>query len=361
MRSLKAVTQPDLKTRGVAYWQAALAAAGHGVPEDRLYRHHGRQAACGRCRHRQEMRRVLPMAACSTSTGGTPPTTSGRSPSCSRRPSTRTRCSSAGPARTGPTRKPLPAPCSPSMPRPARLKWTFDALPPEVARKTGTANVWASMSVDPEHGILYLPVSLAEPEFLRRQPHGKAAAGDLGHRARRRYRQAALEPPDRASRHLGLRHQLAAGAGRYQEGRQDDSGAGAIEQDGHLLRAQPADRRADLSDRGTKPVPQTDVAGEQSSPTQPYAATPEPTVPDRFPGIFELADIASFGECSRTFKQLRYDGRYTPPSLQGSLALSVHGRRRRMGRRRGRSAQRNLCRQQLLRGADLQTAQARRL
>ena len=67
-------------------------------------------------------------------------------------------------------------------------------------------------------------------------------------------------------------------------------------------------------------VPQSDVAGEQSSPTQPYAAIPEPTVPDRFPGISKLADIASFGECSRTFNQLRYDGRYTPPSLQGSLA-----------------------------------------
>jgi quinoprotein glucose dehydrogenase len=69
-----------------------------------------------------------------------------------------------------------------------------------------------------------------------------------------------------------------------------------------------------------RPVPQSDVPGEQSSPTQPYAATPEPTMPDRFPGIFELADIASFGECSRNFERLRYDGRYTPPSQRGTLA-----------------------------------------
>ena len=67
-------------------------------------------------------------------------------------------------------------------------------------------------------------------------------------------------------------------------------------------------------------VPQSDVAGEQSSPTQPYAATPEPTVPDRFPGISKLADIASFGQCSRILEKLRYEGRYTPPSLQGTLA-----------------------------------------
>ena len=37
---LKALTQPDLKTRGVAYWQAAHRSRA-AVPEDRLRRHHG--------------------------------------------------------------------------------------------------------------------------------------------------------------------------------------------------------------------------------------------------------------------------------------------------------------------------------
>ena len=46
-----------------------------------------------------------------------------------------------------------------------RLKWTFDALPPDLAKTTGTSNVWASMSIDPEHGILYLPVSSPSPNF----------------------------------------------------------------------------------------------------------------------------------------------------------------------------------------------------
>ena len=43
-------------------------------------------------------------------------------------------------------------------------------------------------------------------------------------------------------------------------------------------------------------------------------------MPDQFPGISWLADIASGGYCSRTIAGLRYDGRYTPPSLQGTLA-----------------------------------------
>ena len=33
-------------------------------------------------------------------------------------------------------------------------------------------------------------------------------------------------------------------------------------------------------------VPQSDVPGEQSSPTQPYAPIPPPTVPDRLPGVY---------------------------------------------------------------------------
>ena len=39
-----------------------------------------------------------------------------------------------------------------------------------------------------------------------------------------------------------------------------------------------------------------------------------------FPGISTIADIASFGQCSRIYKGLRDDGRYTPPSLKGTLA-----------------------------------------
>ena len=33
----------------------------------------------------------------------------------------------------------------------------------------------------------------------------------------------------------------------------------------------------------------------------------------------QLADIASFGYCSRKAAKLRYDGRFTPPSLKASL------------------------------------------
>ncbi len=57
---LEALTQPDLKNRGVAYWQADAIEGRRAVPEARLYRHHGREAAFGRCRYRQGLRRFRP-------------------------------------------------------------------------------------------------------------------------------------------------------------------------------------------------------------------------------------------------------------------------------------------------------------
>ena len=243
--------------------------------------------------------------------------------------------------------------------RTGKLKWTFDALPPQIGRnKTGTANVWAGMSVDPEKTSSFCR-SLRRARIIMAATARRHAAGDLGDGGQCRYRQGAVEPPARASRHLGLRHQFRADAGRHPQGRPDHSGAGAVQQDGILLRAQPPDRRADLSDRG-KPVPPSDVPGEQSSPTQPYAPTPEPTVPDRFPGISNsptspasanaAASSSAFATTDVTRRRVcaaRSPIRRPPAAWNGAAARSTR--------------QRDLCRQQLLRGADLQTARTQGL
>ena len=49
--------------------------------------------------------------------------------------------------------------------RTGALKWTFHVLPPDIAAKSGTANVWASMSVDADRQLLYIPVSSPSPNF----------------------------------------------------------------------------------------------------------------------------------------------------------------------------------------------------
>src|SRR5262249_26029218 len=57
--------------------------------------------------------------------------------------------------------------------RTGALRWQFNAIPAEVVAKTGTSNVWASMSVDDERQILYIPVSPPSPAFF-----GGARPGD---------------------------------------------------------------------------------------------------------------------------------------------------------------------------------------
>ena len=74
------------------------------------------------------------------------------------------------------------------------------------------------------------------------------------------------------------------------------------------------------------PVPQTDVPGERTSPTQPRPVKPEPfsTQTITEDDVWGLT-FWDKGKCLEDFKSLRYDGLYTPPSLQGSLILPSTG------------------------------------
>jgi len=71
-----------------------------------------------------------------------------------------------------------------------------------------------------------------------------------------------------------------------------------------------------------RPVPQSDVPGEVTSPTQPFPVAPPPLVPQRF-----SADDA-FGinpvdrdTCQKWIRSFRNEGIFTPPSLQGTLVI----------------------------------------
>ena len=84
-------------------------------------------------------------------------------------------------------------------------------------------------------------------------------------------------------------------------------------------------------------------------------------MPEQFPGISMLADIASFGYCSRTLAGLRDEGRFTPPSLKGSLAFPATAGGVEWGGGAVDPTDQHLCRQQLAGRPDLQAAAARRL
>ncbi len=202
--------------------------------------------------------------------------------------------------------------------RTGALKWTFNALPPEVAPRTGTANVWASMSIDPENNLLFLPVSSPSPNYY---------GGDRKEALPLVTAVVALNPDTGAvvwSRQL-VHHDLwdydtnsAPVLVDIQRGGKTVPALVQSTKQGFIyvlnrLTGEP------IYPIEETPVPRSDVAGEQSAPTQPETTTPVPTVASEWPGVSTIADIASFGYCSREANRLRNDGRFTPPSLQGTL------------------------------------------
>jgi quinoprotein glucose dehydrogenase len=203
--------------------------------------------------------------------------------------------------------------------RTGRLKWTFHSIPDAISRKIGTANVWASMSVDPVAGIVYMPVSSPEPNFYGGDRKGpipyatSVTAVDIGTGRVIWSRQLVHHDlwdfdTDSAPVLVDIRKD-----GRVIPGLVEASKQGFL----YVLNRLTGEPIYPMVERR---VPASDVPGEQASPTQPFVDTPEPTVGDHFPGISAIADAASFGWCSRTYRSLRDDGRFTPPSIRGSIS-----------------------------------------
>ena len=203
--------------------------------------------------------------------------------------------------------------------RTGKLKWTFDPIPADVQDQTGTANVWAGISVDPETGLAFLPVSSPSPNYY---------GGD-------RLKEMPLVTATVA---------VNAETGEVKWSRQlihhdiwdlDINSAPTlvdIHKDGQTVPALVQANKMGLMvvlNRNTgepiypiveKAYPASDVPGEVASPTQPFVPYPAPLVAEQMPPVSTLADIASFGQCSRWKARIRDEGRYTPPSLRGSIA-----------------------------------------
>ncbi|MCG7599340.1 pyrroloquinoline quinone-dependent dehydrogenase [Halomonas sp. McH1-25] len=204
--------------------------------------------------------------------------------------------------------------------RSGELKWMFHALPEEVIQRTGTANVWASMSVDPETGLVYIPVSSPSPNYYG------------GNRTEELPLATSVTALDAETGRVVWSRQLV-----HHDIWDYDTDAPPtlvdIEKDGETIPALVQTSKQGflyVLNRETgepiypieeREVPASDIEGEQAAPTQPYVPTPEPVIPDEWPGVSTLADIVSFGECSRRAEQYRYEGKFTPPSLEGSIAF----------------------------------------
>lgn len=203
--------------------------------------------------------------------------------------------------------------------RTGALKWKFYSIDPDYPGKTGTANIWTAMSVDEKNGLVYLPVSSPSPDFYggdRKDPIPYATSvtalnGDTG----------AVVWSRQLVHHDIWDYDINA-APTLVDIPKDGGTVPALVQTSKMgmmfvLNRLTGEPIFPIEER---PVPASDVAGEQASPTQPFPTLPKPLTADHWPGVFGLADVASFGWCSRKAAELRNDGRYTPASLQGTLA-----------------------------------------
>jgi quinoprotein glucose dehydrogenase len=217
--------------------------------------------------------------------------------------------------------------------RSGKLRWAWNPIPqdpkdpawknwePEDARVEGAANAWPPISVDPDNELVFLPVGSASPDY-----YGGFRRG----------------PGPYADSLVALHAKTGGLAWYFQTTHHDlwdyDNPAQpvlcTIHKDGMVIPAvvQPT-KRGELFvfNRITgeplfpiveKPVPQSDVPGEETSPTQPFPELPPPLVPQSLTAADAYGEFYFDGkQCRARMEKLRNEGMFTPPSIQGSLQV----------------------------------------
>ncbi|MFQ5745339.1 MAG: PQQ-binding-like beta-propeller repeat protein, partial [Acidobacteriota bacterium] len=215
--------------------------------------------------------------------------------------------------------------------RSGEMRWAWDPVTPEYRERhpkappdgaeffLGTPNVWGMMSADTERDLLFLPTGNSSPDYYG------------GHRD---------GIDEYASSVVALHASTGAVVWYFQTVHHDlwDYDVAAqptlttVVRDGQELPAVVQTTKMGLifvlhRETGEpifpveeRPVPQDGVAGEVLSPTQPFPVQPPALVPhalspDRAWGLTPWQR----SECRELIESLRFDGIYTPPSLQGSI------------------------------------------
>ena len=215
--------------------------------------------------------------------------------------------------------------------RSGKQLWSWDPIPtsadeatrrgwqPQSAQRTGAANAWSILSVDAGRGLVFVPTGSASPDYF-----GGERTGDN----------------DYANSLVALRADTGEVAWHRQLVHHDvwDYDVPAqpmlidIERDNKSIPAVAQATKTGMLfvfDRETgepvfevveRPVPQSDVPGEATAPTQPYPATP-PLVSHAAVTPHDAWGLTFYdrGKCRDLISHYRSEGIFTPPSLQGTI------------------------------------------
>ncbi len=210
-------------------------------------------------------------------------------------------------------------------------RWDFDPVPQDPkdphynswggvnGHQTGAANVWSVIAVDSARDLVILPTTSASPDY-----YGGERLGD------NRY----------ANSIVALRGSTGKMVWQFQTVHHDlwdyDNASPpalvTISKDGRkqdvVVEATKTGQLFVL-DRATgkpvfpveeRPVPQTDVPGEQSWPTQPFNTVIAPLTTQGVDSTEIWGNTpAALAACRAMARPLRNDGMYTPPSLRGTI------------------------------------------
>jgi quinoprotein glucose dehydrogenase len=203
--------------------------------------------------------------------------------------------------------------------RTGELRWEFNPIPEQYREQSGAANVWSTMSVDPVRNLVFLPTTSPSTDYYGggRQfdmPLANAIVALDG-------ATGAVVWSQQVVRHDLFDYDLVGHPLLVDIRRDGRRVPAALLQTkmGWLFGFDRANGQP-LWPIVERPVPASDVPGEQAAKTQPV---PEGMAPfarqvmtrDELFGLTPIDRAA----CQRQFDRLRYDGMYTPPSVQGSI------------------------------------------
>jgi quinoprotein glucose dehydrogenase len=199
--------------------------------------------------------------------------------------------------------------------RTGRLRWRWDPM----AGRAGAANAWSIMSVDVERDLVFVPVGSASPDF-----YGGERPGDNRHAnslVALRGSTGELVWAFQVVHHDLWDYDVASQPVlvTLQHAGRDVPAVVQATKMGHVFVLH-RETGAPLFPVEERAVPQTDVPGERTSPTQPFPLPAFALAPDRLDAASAWgATEADRAYCRERLSNLRSEGMFTPPSLRGTV------------------------------------------
>jgi quinoprotein glucose dehydrogenase len=218
--------------------------------------------------------------------------------------------------------------------RTGALKWSWDPVPqtktdpayddwrgPDVHAKTGAANAWSVLAGDAERDLVFVPTGSAAPDYYGglRLGHNRYANSLVALKASTGALVWAFQTV-----HHDLWDYDNASPPALVTLMQDGKAVPAIVQATKtgMLFVLNRETGAPVFPIEERPVPASDVPGEEAARTQPFTTATPPLSPHRL-SIDDVWGIAEADReaCRAVVRGLRNEGIFTPPSLQGTLVL----------------------------------------